>query len=331
MAQPSRRATLESTDRTRPQATREELSRLRSFQGVASSALEALLAPCPVRELEVGEVLIAVGEASRTLYFVLDGLMRIHLENLKTEPINFVQTGECVGEISVIDEKPASAFVVADVPTKLLAVEHDLFWALTNANPVIARNLLFGMSQKLRANNDTVRAVRQQAARDQQQALFDALTNLHNRRWFEGALSRQMQRAQREDRPLALLMIDIDHFKRFNDEFGHAAGDVVLQHVARHLRSRSRPTDLVARWGGEEFVALLPDTAREEALAIAGRLRESIATLTVQLPDKSVMPPVTMSLGLACLAADETAERFFARADGALYRAKNAGRNRVSA
>lgn len=160
-------------------------------------------------------------------------------------------------------------------------------------------------------------------------ASTDALTGLLNRRSFGEIAERELARCRRSGSPLAMLLGDIDFFKRINDTHGHAAGDHVLQTVANLLPAALREYDCVARWGGEEFVVLLPDTDREHALIIAERLRAGVAGIHPQFEGELI--PVTMTLGVAQYATDDNWHAIVARADEALYRGKHAGRNRVEA
>jgi diguanylate cyclase (GGDEF)-like protein len=161
------------------------------------------------------------------------------------------------------------------------------------------------------------------------QALRDTLTNLYNRRYLEEASERELSRAERLGAPLSVLAIDIDHFKRFNDQHGHAAGDEVLKHVAAHLQDGSRSTDLVCRLGGEELLIVLPDTDTEGAVEIAEKLRGEVGHLRIRWQNGE-LPPVTISIGVASYPAH--ARKFGVLqnlADEALYRAKQDGRNCV--
>jgi diguanylate cyclase len=142
-------------------------------------------------------------------------------------------------------------------------------------------------------------------------------------------LARLVARAAHGAELLSVVMVDIDHFKRLNDGWGHPAGDVALVAVANELRRRVRPTDAVARYGGEEFAIVLPRTGAEEAATAADRFREAIAFSGVTLPDGRSLPRLTVSCGVAAVRAGETAAGLLARADEALYTAKGAGRNRV--
>lgn len=155
----------------------------------------------------------------------------------------------------------------------------------------------------------------------------DALTGLYNRRFLDATLETEFQRAQRTHARLAVVMFDIDHFKKFNDTHGHDQGDRVLQTVARCLRETLRPFDFPCRYGGEEFVAILPDLAVAEALALAERLRQQVAAAAIDGLH------VHISIGVACLPAlaAATPAALLEAADAALYRAKEGGRNRVVA
>lgn len=158
----------------------------------------------------------------------------------------------------------------------------------------------------------------------------DALTGCFNRRYFMEQAARQLKQAQRSRQPTSLIMLDIDHFKSVNDRFGHPAGDLVICAVAQQLAACMRESDIVARIGGEEFVALLPDTGRAAAQIAAERLRLTIASTSVNAPGVAETIRFSASLGLALALADsDTLEALLARADQALYAAKRGGRNRV--
>ncbi len=161
-------------------------------------------------------------------------------------------------------------------------------------------------------------------------ALTDSLTGLYNRRYLLSHLRRLMEDTAHRQKPLSVLMLDIDHFKPVNDTYGHAIGDLALQHITEVMRSNVRNVDTVARLGGEEFVIVMPDTQEGFALRIADRLRQRIADTPMALADGRSLS-ITVSIGCAARESpdDDTIEGLMKRADTALYRAKNAGRNRV--
>lgn len=163
-------------------------------------------------------------------------------------------------------------------------------------------------------------------------SLTDALTGLYNRRHVDGYLQQVWQRAAHDGDDVSVVMLDVDHFKRYNDRYGHPAGDACLAKVAEVMAtSLRRPADLVARFGGEEFIAVLPQTSGPLARQAAERIRAAVQALAIPHADSETAPVVTVSLGVACLRAGPgIAERaVVAAADSALYQAKQQGRNRV--
>lgn len=161
------------------------------------------------------------------------------------------------------------------------------------------------------------------------QSREDALTGLPNRRDFTERMAEECRRAERFAQPLCVAMVDIDHFKRVNDKFGHAAGDQALVEIARRLRSALRSGDLVARLGGEEFAVLLPNASAADAQALCERLRDAVAAIPVMLANAAHR--VTISIGVTTYVPPESTDDALSRADMRLYGAKTAGRNRVIA
>lgn len=162
-------------------------------------------------------------------------------------------------------------------------------------------------------------------------SIMDPLTGLHNRRYMEGHLKTLFAKARASNRPLAVLMVDIDHFKAVNDTYGHDVGDMILREFATRLRQNTRGVDLAARVGGEEFVIVMPDADADKARTLGERLRASVAEQPFKIND-DVSLRVTASVGLGVIEEPEDApETVIKRADKALYAAKRHGRNRVSA
>jgi diguanylate cyclase (GGDEF)-like protein len=162
-----------------------------------------------------------------------------------------------------------------------------------------------------------------------QQAVRDPLTDLHNRRYLEDALVRETARSQQDGKPLALAMLDIDHFKGINDSHGHEAGDAVLRGLGRILRETTRASDIIGRFGGEEFLMLMPGVTAEVAAQRAQQVLDAVHRMQVTLPS-AVLDGVTLSTGLAVMPVHvANGEDLLAAADAALYEAKREGRNRV--
>jgi len=164
-------------------------------------------------------------------------------------------------------------------------------------------------------------------SRAQAAALTDTLTGALNRRGFDQAHEREAARSRRSGRPLALALIDLDDFKHLNDTLGHQAGDEALVHLVRILRSALRPSDILGRYGGEEFIVMLPDTRLDEAVTALSRFQRQLADCRVA----GIGIALTFSAGVVVQVPDESLLESIARADAATYAAKRAGKNRVLA
>lgn len=189
---------------------------------------------------------------------------------------------------------------------------------------------LTGQLQKLQARLDEMEqeasAAQQSIEEHKRRANYDPLTGLPNRNAYQQRLQQEMQRFQRYDCPLSLVIADVDLFKHINDNYGHMAGDKVLQLLAKALQKSLRDVDFIARYGGEEFVILMPETTAQDALSAAEKLRECVEQTPFNFRKERV--PVTMSFGVSAFTPNDDAGHVFERADQALYQAKQSGRNR---
>jgi diguanylate cyclase (GGDEF)-like protein len=308
-----------------------ELYRLKVLRGVNLASVEELLANCDLRVLSPGDVLLTMGQANSSMFMILDGRLSVHLDGPQSEPVAMLEAGQTVGELSVMEGVPASAFVVAAEPTRLLVLDEKRFWDLVNASHDFTINLMVLLAQRLRANNSTVSTNIRLQREYKRNASIDGLTGLYNRRWIDEALPRFVTRyARGGGHGLSILMVDIDYFKKVNDTFGHPAGDAVLVAVSHQLRGNLRPTDLIARYGGEEFMVILPDTDREQAHMVGDRVRVAIEQHELAIENSPALKKVTISLGGAHLQPGQSMADLIATADKALYDSKRAGRNRVT-
>jgi diguanylate cyclase len=181
------------------------------------------------------------------------------------------------------------------------------------------------LNSRLQAMEQESVELRESAERSRDLALKDALTGIWNRQALNEDLEKEYIRWQRYQKPLSLVVWDIDLFKRVNDEYGHAAGDKVLTTIARIFMQATRDADFIARFGGEEFVGIFPETRLEDALTLANKIRDKVTSSRFHYENKPVL--ITASAGLATFRPNDTIDDVFKRADAALYRAKASGRN----
>ncbi|MDQ7073103.1 MAG: GGDEF domain-containing protein [Gammaproteobacteria bacterium] len=185
------------------------------------------------------------------------------------------------------------------------------------------------LNTRLKAMEEESILLRESASKSRELALKDALTGIWNRQALNENIEKEFIRWQRYQKPLSLVVWDVDFFKKVNDTYGHAAGDKVLKTIARLFMQATREADFIARFGGEEFVGIFPETRLEDALSLANKIREKIQNSKFHYEHKPV--PITASAGLATFRPNDTVEDVFKRADAALYRAKESGRNRCIA
>lgn len=216
---------------------------------------------------------------------------------------------------------PRGVFFVAENPAAKTAALADELLQLNNQLAVLSRE----NTRKNRELEERNRQLLEAYRTIQELALRDPLTGAANRRAFNERLRFEAERGARMKSPLVLVMLDLDHFKKVNDDYGHETGDKVLVAVTAVLMRSVRPYDLVARVGGEEIALLLPGTELERGVEIAERLRREVAELAIDGYPKRI----TASFGVALLPPGGDSDRLMSRADAALYRAKDGGRNRV--
>lgn len=314
-------------------ASNHSLQGLGLFAGVEDTGLAAILAECPVLRANAGQPVFEPNSPGARMYVVLRGALGV-AEDLQAVlsggTVTKVLPGESVGELAALDGEVNSLAVAALQETDLLEIEAARLWQAVEQTPALARNMLRLLAFRLRAANAQLRRRQKVGEFFRQLSLNDGLTGLYNRAWLNDLLPTLAKNANTEHSDLSIIMVDLDHFKRFNDSHGHQAGDDALRAAANVLKHGSRPAeDFVARYGGEEMMVILPDANRELALKVAQRLCEKMRQTSVFPDMRQPLPHITASFGVASLAPGQSESDLVAAADAALYRAKEKGRDRV--
>lgn len=309
-----------------------ELEQLSIFKNVSFEAVEGILENSPRVTLEVGERLLQAGTKNHTLYLILSGKLAVQLLASNHSQIFYLNSGQTVGEMSLIDGGDISADVLAAEQSELLAVSEQSFWRLVDVSHEFSKNLLEELASRMRKSNCVIKQNVQLRNRFKRQAYVDVLTGLRNRRWLSENFEKVAGRCFRNSQPLSLILGDIDRFKDVNDTWGHLIGDEVLSEFSEIIKRSIRPSDVAIRYGGEEFVLLLPNTFLHMAVQVAERLRSLTEAYFKKKSQDKNYPAVTVSFGVSYGEnSDKEFRTIIQEADDALYKAKNSGRNRVVA
>ncbi len=323
---------------------------------LADVDLERVVGACREVVLAPGEALCNEGDVGSAMFVVLAGNLVVSKAG---KQVAVGRPGDCFGEMALIERRERAATLRALDDTLVLEIPEEAFrrYLSTNTNALMAllrvfsersrRDLdslvsanlkLLAQAEEMDLKNRELTETRRQLEhrnRDLERiSALDTLTQIANRRRFDSALRQEWRRCSRDEAPLSLVFCDIDYFKRFNDTYGHQAGDECLVRVAQAMEETlNRPADLVARYGGEEFIALLGDTRIDGARMLAERMRARVEGLRVENRASGVGLFLTVSLGVASVVPKPAVrpEDLVDLADRALYAAKEGGRNRVVA
>ncbi|RNC65844.1 MAG: GGDEF domain-containing protein [Desulfuromonadales bacterium] len=306
-----------------------ELETTPLFRFVPIECIEGILAHCTVQELSRDERFESAGPADRNLSILLSGRLALHYDVKETDAPLFLGPGDIIGETFAAGEPGVPCLLVAAEASRILVMEEDLMWSLAQASHAAACNLLGILLRRREPSHGSFAGTTQEYGLHDQ-SIVDPLTGFQTRRWLEGILERQVSRASASGKHLSLMMIDIDHFRAFNEEHGRQGGDRALHAVAKSLRNYLRPTEVVARFGGDTFAILLPDTTGATARIIAERLRQRLMHTIIDMQDGRMLPPLTISAGIAAATAGSDGRSLIDTALAALDQARAGGGNAVS-
>ncbi len=276
-----------------------------------------------------GEIIISPRIPNSDLYVLINGILTVHLDSPDSDLIATINPGECAGEMSLFDNQIPSAYVISASTSKILKLSEEIVWGMIDNCEGFARNFLYITSTRIRSSNRTMSNSRRVQQHYEERANLDSLTRLHNRHWIDLTFPKETETCIAEEIPLCLMLIDIDGFKKYNDVHGHLAGDQCLRSVADTIRTNVRPTDLLGRFGGEEFVILLPGTTKKECETIGERIKKEVEKSHIIDTSLNTLPSVTVSIGITEAKPGDVYEDMFNVADSALYKAKEGGRNRI--
>lgn len=306
------------------------LEGLELFKDVSPNDINDLLQRCDRRDLEIGELLLSPGEINEHVFVVLSGSLNVYVGSPESPVLATMESGACVGEMSIIEDRDPSAYVIAAEDAHMLVIHKSILWEMVDASHAFAKNLLMVLSERVRSHNRVIADSYGEMRKFERHASTDALTNLSNRHAMQELFPRTIATCVEKGKSVSMMMIDIDRFKQFNDMFGHIAGDRALSAVSDVLRTHFRSHDLLVRYGGDEFAVLLPGVDLPQALALGDRVRKAVCGTTGDGSDSLIQIPLNISIGVAEMVKDGTLDSLVRDADAALYRAKHAGRNVVS-
>lgn len=267
-------------------------------------------------EAQGHDIRLRLALTSVLIFLVMGAILFLGLDRLVVKPVRTLQSAvRRMGE--------------GHLSTRVPQLRGSELGELTDVINRMAAALQHERENLEKAVADRTRELQEANARLERLAVTDGLTGVFNHRRFQEQLQGELLRSERHNRPMAVLMVDVDFFKKVNDAMGHPAGDELLRRLAEVLSRDLRQTDMIARYGGEEFGVILPETTKSEAMQVAERMRQAVEN-RINTPESSWPTRVTVSIGVATFPEDgRTGEQVLTSADQAMYVAKRAGRNRV--
>ena len=311
----------------------DEIKKISIFSDLDEKELATVLSYMKEQTLEKDALLFREGDPGREMFVILDGKVRVSVTTSDSNELTLAEMtgGSFIGEMTLIERLPRSATCKAVEESKLLRLDSDGLVELMNGHSAIAEKILYRilttMTTRLHDTSALLSDMVQWGEKARLRAITDEFTGLYNRRYLDDILAVEMLKAQSARTPLSMVMVDLDHFSGVNKKYSEAFGDIVIYRASQAFKEGFRKTDILARYGGDEFAFLLPGTTGAEALRLCTAVCAKVAA--IDFPEQSGFR-ITASMGIAVSPDNaESIESLTHRADRALYDAKESGRNRA--
>ena len=312
------------------------LKTIHIFSSLLDDEIKSIAKKLSLLKVKKGDIICKEGDKGHELYIIREGEFAgyIQLPSGKQKEIVTFHTGDFFGEMSIFENAPRSATCLANKEGAIYRLHKKDFFSLIESEPDIAIKIMYRMlnitTQRLRTTSKFLSNVVRWGDEASKRAITDEFTGAYNRRFLENSLDDYVDAAKKSGKPLSLIMTDLDYFRQINEAYGHDVGDTTILEIVKVFKKHLRDTDILARYGGDEFTVLLPDTSLSKAYNVAETIRKEVTKIDL-LHDMDG-PVTTLSTSQGIAAYPETAkdlESLRKKADDALYTAKEEGRNRV--
>lgn len=287
-------------------------------------------------KVKEGDILCKEGEEGHELYIIREGEIAgaIKLPSGKQKELVVFHAGDFFGEMSIFENAPRSATCYVKQKGKIYRLHKNDFFSFIKSEPCIAIKMMYRMlnitTQRLRKTSKFLSDMVRWGDEASKRAITDELTGTYNRRFLDNSLDDYFETAKKNKKPLSLIMADLDYFRQINEAYGHDMGDKTILEVVKVFKKHLRETDILARYGGDEFTVLLPDTSLEKACNVAEEIRKEVEKLDFLSNMTGPVTSLSTSQGIASFPETaDTLQDLRKKADDALYQAKESGRNRV--
>ncbi len=307
-----------------------ELSNAEIFKNVDLTQLQDHLSDIQQLEISKGEILLSTSRQNDEIYFLIQGELKICLDQDGLNEFARILPGDCVGEISIIDDRPPSAYVKATIDSLLISINRKVLVEMYQKQTNLAANLLKLIADRFRQNTAVLTRTVELQREYQDKSERDGLTGTNNRNWMNDVFPKQIELSQHLGQKISMLLIDADYFKQVNDQHGHQAGDITLAVLTSIIEGCLQEPDLLVRYGGDEFVVLMPGASLSQARAISECIRRNVTQTPINLDDDNSIK-ITVSIGIAEAGKDDNMGDLIEKTDKGLYQAKQSGRNKIGA